>query len=58
MFFCRFMRRLPSGDFLTLGVFVLPLSEADQRSHHEGEHEDWEPSRQHEEEPCASDHSV
>lgn len=52
------MRRLPSRNFLTLGVFVLLLSEADQRSHHEGEHEDWEPSRQHEEEPRASDHSV
>lgn len=37
--------------------FSLP-SEADQRSHNEGEHENWEPPRQHEEEPRASDHSV
>lgn len=37
--------------------FFLP-SEADQCAHNEGEHENWKPSCQHEEEPCASDHSV
>lgn len=33
-------------------------SETDQCTHNEGEHENREPSSQHEEEPCSSDHSV
>lgn len=44
-------------DYVNPVVFP-PPSEADQRSHNEGEHENWKPSCQHEEEPCASDHSV
>lgn len=33
-------------------------SEADQRSNNEREHENREPSSQHEEESCASDHPM
>ena len=37
---------------------VFSASETDQRAHHEGEHEDGEPSGQHEEEPRSADHSM
>lgn len=62
-----FLKRLTSFISIVLFymyVFIISVcacflpSEADQRSHNEGEHENWEPSCQHEEEPCASDHSV
>lgn len=47
----------PLTDFLIICLLSLP-PETHQRSDYEGEHEDREPSCQHEEEPCASDHSM
>lgn len=44
-------------SWLSILFYIHPL-EADQCTHNEGEHENRQPSCQHEEEPCASDHPV
>ena len=57
LFYHRYSNNPPFICIIELNV-VFPTSETDQRAHHEGEHEDGEPSGQHEEEPRSADHSM